>query len=389
MTMETKQEVFKRYLEEYISAKKKQKTAILDTVCNVTGIGRKSAIKKLRRLQMKDSCQEEKRGRPTYYTADVVWALKDIWQRAGNEVCAELLHPQITEYVSILLGDKMWKHGDEVTGKLLGMSMGTMKIMIGNFLKVKRKGRGFSTTSPSHLKKIIPIFTGPWILVKAGSGQVDTVAHCGSSVSGNFLYSLNFIDIATMWDILRAQWNKGQEETVNSLECIRKKLPFLMTAVHPDTGSEFVNWHCKNYCDTNHIDMTRSRPNHKNDNAYVEERNGHIIRKEIGYIRLDCREAVKALNDVYEVLCPYRNHFIASRKCIEKVKIGSKYVKKYEKVAKTPYQRVLENVHISNEVKEKLKTEHATLNPVIMRKEIDRLKKILYDVQRKYGTSNF
>ena len=387
--METKQGIFERYLKEYLRATRKQKSVILDAVCGVTTMERKSAIKKFKRLQMRDLSKRERRGRPRYYTSDVVWALKDIWETAGNEVCAELLHSQIKEYLSILSRDKMWQHGDEVTGKLRAMSMGTMKVLIGNFLKVKRKGRGFSVTSPSHLKHIIPIFTGPWQGVLPGSGQMDTVAHCGSSVFGNFLYTLNFIDIATMWDVLRAQWSKGQEATVNSLDCIRRALPWTMTGTHPDTGSEFINWHCKRYCDTHGILMTRSRPNHKNDNAFVEERNGHIVRKEIGYMRFDCQEAVDTLNDVYAVLCPYRNHFIASRKCILKVKVGSKYIKKFEKVAKTPYQRVLENIHISDEIKDKLKAEHDRLNPVIMRKEIEQLKKILYAVQRKHGTSNF
>ena len=134
--------------------------------------------------------------------------------------------------------------------------------------------------------------------------------------------------------------------------------------------------------------MTRSRPNHKNDNAYVEERNGHIVRKYVGYIRLDCKEAVPALNNLYAVLCPYLNHFIPSRKCIDKVKIGSKYKKVYEKVPKTPYQRVLEHPKISEEVKEKLRKEHATLNPAVLLKEIERLRTVLYDVQRKHGSQN-
>ena len=131
--------------------------------------------------------------------------------------------------------------------------------------------------------------------------------------------------------------------------------------------------------------MSRSRPNRKNDNAYVEERNGHVVRKYVGYLRLDCPEAVEALNNLYGVLCPYLNHFIASRKCLEKIKVGSKYVTKYEKVPKTPYQRVLENEHIMPEIKEKLRQEHAKLNPLVMKKEIDRLRKVLYDVQRKHG----
>lgn len=162
-----------------------------------------------------------------------------------------------------------------------------------------------------------------------------------------------------------------------------------MSEVHPDTGSEFVNWHMKSWCDMNDIKMTRSRPNHKNDNMHVEERNGHIVRKYIGYMRLDCPEAVDALNDVYAVLCPYLNHFFASRRLIEKFEVNGKWKKRYEKVAKTPYQRVLENEHISIEVKEKLKQEHEKLNPLVLKNEIDRRKKILYDVQRKYGTGKF
>lgn len=143
----------------------------------------------------------------------------------------------------------------------------------------------------------------------------------------------------------------------------------------------------KAWCDIQKIKMSRSRPNHKNDNMHVEERNGHIVRKYIGYTRLDCKQAVSALNDVYDVLCPYLNHFIASRRVIEKVEINGKWKKKYEKIGKTPYQRVLESEHISDEVKEKLKAEHAKLNPLVMKREIDRLKKILYDTQRKYGSS--
>jgi hypothetical protein len=122
---------------------------------------------------------------------------------------------------------------------------------------------------------------------------------------------------------------------------------------------------------------------------HVEERNGHVIRKHIGYVRLDCKEAVDALNNVYAVLSPYLNHFVASRRVLEKIEVGGKWKKKYEKVAKTPYQRVLGNEHITEEVKNKLKREHEKLNPAVMKKEIDRLKTILYDIQKKHGTKGF
>jgi hypothetical protein len=391
MNMETKNKIFERYKGEYFKAKAKKKrkeqTRILNVVLHVIKMDRKAAIRKFNRIQKKDVAIPESRGRSVYFTSDVIYALKDVWEIA-NGPCGELLFPMVSEYVVMQKRDNFWKHSDEATGKLLAMSLGTMKSKVGEFLKMRRKGRGFSLTSPSHLKHIIPIFSGPWNQEKPGSGQIDTVAHCGGSMAGDFAFTLNYTDAPTLWDEARAQWNKGQEATVVSIRKVKEKLPVVLHKIHPDTGSEFINWHCKDSCDEDNIEMTRSRPNHKNDNAYVEERNGHIVRKYVGYIRLDCKESVDALNDLYDVLCPYLNHFITSRRCIDKVRVGARYVKKYEKIPKTPYQRMLENEHVPEEVKEKLRAEHAKLNPSIMKKEIDRLREKLYDVQRKYGSKN-
>lgn len=391
--METKHEVFARYEKEYYQARiakggRKTLTKIIDTVKSVTGMGRKSIIRTFNRNQLKDPYVGETRGRPLYYTSDVTVALKEVWE-TGSEVCGELLHPMVTEYVNILKRDKMWKQGDIATGKLLTMSEGTMKNRVGNFVKARGRGRGMSSTSPSLIKNIIPIFHGDWSLKLPGTGQIDTVVHCKDTLKGDYIFSLNYTDISTLWCILRAQWNKGQEATKESLAYIKSALPWKMLEVHPDTGSEFINWNLKGWCDMNNIAMTRSRPNHKNDNANVEERNGHIVRKYIGYVRLDCKEAVNALNAVYEILNPYLNHFVASKRLLEKYEVNGKWKKKYEKIAKTPYQRVLLNGHIPAKVKEKLKTEHEKLNPLVMKKEIDRLKKILYNTQKEYGTTEF
>ena len=395
MNMETKNQIFKRYKKEYFKARtvkhggRKTLSNILDMVCDVTGINRKSAIRKFKNLQKKNFDQNSKRGKAIYYTADVNFALKDVWD-AGGEVCGELLYPVVSEYVKILERDKMWTHGKETTDKLLSMSMGTMKNRVGSFFKIRKRCHGISSTSPSQLKHIIPIFHGDWSEKLPGTGQIDTVVHCGHSLLGDLVFTLNYTDIPVLWCLLRAQWNKGQVATQESMAFIENQLPWKMIEAHPDTGSEFINWYLKDWCDTKNINMTRSRPNHKNDNMHVEERNGHVVRKWIGYIRLDCIEAVDALNDVYAVLNPYLNHFVASRRIIEKYEVNGKWKKKSEKVAKTPYQRVLENEYIPNESKEKLKAEHEKLNPLVMKKEIDRLKKILYEIQKKYGkTQNY
>lgn len=390
MTMETKNEVFERYKKDYYKAKalkrggRKKLSEILDTVCEVTHMHRKAAVRKFANMQSKDPCTTEKRGRPTYYTPDVTAALREVWD-ASNCLCGELLHPEVEEYVNIFRRDGTWNHSDEATGKLLAMKEMTVKRRIYEFERTRRKGQGFSSTSPSNIKTIIPISVGEWKDADPGVVQEDTVAHCGSTLAGDFVYTLNGTDVPTFWNILRAQWNKSWEATNQSEEYIRKHLPFLYQRRHTDTGSEFITHEAKKWGDANSINLTRSRPYKKNDNPHVEERNGHIIRKYVGYIRLDCIEAVDALNNLYGVLNLYTNHFIPSRRTIENVRVGATYKRAYEK-AITPYKRVLAHPKISEDVKEKLRKEHATLNPSTLLKEIGRLRGVLYDVQRKHGS---
>ena len=151
MTMETKNEIFERYKSEYYKARamlkggRKRCGEILTIVCDVAKMVRKAAIRKFTRMQTKDPCSEEKRGRSVYYTADVTAALKDIWD-ASNGLCGELLHPLIGEYVEIFRRDKTWDHSDEATGKLLKISERTTKRRVHEFEKTKRKGQGISST---------------------------------------------------------------------------------------------------------------------------------------------------------------------------------------------------------------------------------------------------
>ena len=167
---------------------------------------------------------------------------------------------------------------------------------------------------------------------------------------------------------------------------MRCSSPFPWTEIHPDSGSEFINNIVVRYATETNLRMTRSRPYHKNDNCFVEERNGHVVRAYVGYERLDVKETVDALNDLYEVLTSYLNHSIASRRIVSKELIGARWKVTREKSARTPYQRVLERTDVSEEVESKLRTEHSTLNPATMKKEIDRLAKRVHAIQRRYGT---
>ena len=386
MIMATKKDIFQEHLPSYLKAGKKAKGAILSHVCFVTGMHRKAAVRKFQSLWLHGSYRSDYRGRPERYGPDVTEAVKTIWQ-AANEVCAELLHPLITEYVTILKRDRMWNYGQAATEKLLAMSMATLKRRVGKFMKARKARKGISSTKPSAIKHLVPVFIGPWKDKEPGFGQVDTVRHSNSAF-GDAVYSLNYTDAATLTPVLRAQWNKGQQATRDGMRAIKNIMPFPWKGAHPDSGSEFLNRFVMEWCKEESIELSRSRPNHKNDNMYVEERNGHVIRKTVGYLTLNCPQAADALNAVYDVLNIYQLHFVAVRRMIKKERLSSRYKRTYEKVAKTPYQRVLEHKAVSEEVKIKLKTEHAKLNPLVLKQEIDRRLKTLYAVQKRYGNPN-
>lgn len=383
MTMATKHEVLSAHLAEWLAVRKdRRKRAELTTfICRAIFIHPKSVPRAFKRLQLRGSGIRQRSGRPSVYTPDVIAALRTVWE-CGDRCCGELLHPMVPEYVWILKRDEEWPHTDEATAKLLAMSLGTMKRHALHLQKKHGLRRGIGATKPSSLKAIIPIFKGPWKDLAPGNGQIDTVAHCGDALLGDFVYTVNYTDAATYWIVPRAQWNKGQEATQHSLAALRSFLPFPLRMLHPDTGSEFINHHLKKWCDTERIELTRSEPGKKNDNMYVEERNGHVVRKYLGYLRYDCPDIVPALNEIYDALSLYLNHFKAVRRQISKERVGAKYVRKYEASAKTPYQRILEHAEVSEETKNALRAAHACLNPLRLKQRIDTLILKAYNLQK-------
>ncbi len=292
-----------------------------------------------------------------------------VWD-ADDHACGELLHAMIRAYVTVLGKTKQWHHGDIATSKLLAMSERTVKRRV---FELRAKDgvlkRGLSGTSPSALKHIVPIRKGPWKDTLPGDGQLDTVAHCGVSLAGSFMWSLNYTDIATYWTVVRAQWNKGQEATKENVIAIRERLPFPLKALHPDSGGEFINWVLKGWCDTEGIDLSRSEPHKKNENMCVEERNGHVIRRYLGWERLDEDDTLSLVNELCDTVTLYVNHWKAMKRMVSKERVGAKYKRTYKKRAMTPYERVMARNDIEHGLKEKLRTEHDLLNPLLLLEE--------------------
>ena len=174
-------------------------------------------------------------------------------------------------------------------------------------------------------------------------------------------------DIHTTWTVNRAVWNKDATGVVEKVKDVEEALPFPILGFDCDNGSEFLNWHFERYFrhrpKEQKIQFTRSRPYHKNDNAHVEQKNWTHVRQLFGYDRFDDKRIVDLMNNLYANEWQlYQNHFCPSMKLVEKVKIGSRYRKKYD-VPKTPYQRVIDCKEVSQKNKEQLKAVHEKLNP--------------------------
>lgn len=383
--MATKRDIFKEFLKAWLEAKgnRKARRDIVKHICFVAKVHPKSVARSFRRAQMRDVSSRHRPGRRTTYGPDVTAALKELWDIAG-EPCGENLHPLIAEYVAVLRRDGQWSPGESGTAKLLAMSLGTMKKRVGKFRRMSFPSHGKSTTNPSAIHSVIPVRAGPWDEAPVGTMQLDTVAHCGESTADDYAYTVNATDVATLWGVRKCQWNKGQMATVASMEAMDTDAPFKVVEWHPDSGSEFVNWHCLDWCEKRGQKLTRSRPNRKNDNCFVEERNGHVVRRWVGYARFDAAEVVGAVNAVYNALTPYLNHFAASRRTVSKERVGSKWKITREGVAMTPYQRVLARPDVSDEVKAALKKEHEGLNPLVLKREIDRRLKLVFAIKKRH-----
>ena len=374
--MATKHEVIEDALKEYLKASKEQKGVILDRLEDTTKMHRKAIVRRLRVLQTRKDGYDwnDKRGRKIYYTSDVTEALRFVWE-VSHELCAERLHAIVGEYVTALKEE--WKFNDEVTGKLFSMSIGIMKERISHFEKVV-SGGGRCMTKPSDLKEIIPVRRGPWENPPPGFGEIDTVAHCGNTGEGRFAFTVQLTDICLTWCFIEPQMGKGKAETLVSIKAMYERSPYKFLGLDPDSGSEFINWAVKDWCDTKDIEMTRIRPGMKNDHGHIEQKNDKNVRKFSGYIRIDTDDRLEKLLELCRPLEVYINHFLPSMKCIEKIRYNITHSSRKYDVPKTPYQRFMEHEKIPAEAKARMKALHETLNPKTLHDQILKARKELF-----------
>lgn len=354
MTQQSKREYIEVVRKRYAKSDKPSKGRILDEVCAMLECHRKAAIRLINHQPKPcSSILSPRRGRKKQYTdPQITEALVHIWQQT-NLKCSKLL----VSCLPLWLPYYPKPLRPAVEAQLRTISAST----IDRLLKTKRSRynkRGLATTKPgSLLKKKIPIQTEQWDERRPGFLEADSVAHCGSSVAGEYVFTINMVDIATGWVEDRAVWGKTKENTMAAIESIEEALPFRIRGFDSDNGNEFINQLLYEYFHQRKepVRFTRSREYHKNDNAHIESKNWSLIRQYLGYERFGDIQIAALLNDLYQN--EWRlliNGFIPSFKLAAKERKGSKIIKTYD-TPKTPLARILESSDVPKYVKQRLK----------------------------------
>ena len=352
----------------YFRASKEEKGKMLDEFSQVTGLHRKAAIRLLNRPSQPGAGR--RRGRPRKYGTGAAEALRAVWE-ASDRLCSRRLQPFLPEMVKVLR-----QHGEQIIdvstqAQLCRMSPSTIDRLLRPCRRVGGR-RGLTTTRPgSLLKRSIPIRTfADWQENRPGFIEVDLVAHCGESTEGFYLNTLCAVDVASGWTECLPVWGKGQERVGGAVHKIRQRLPFPLLGLDSDNGSEFINQHLFTYCHQQGITFTRSRAYKKNDSCHVEQKNGNVVRRLVGYDRYTSKAAYQCLERLYSNVRLYMNFFQPTMKLVSKTRHGAKVNKVYD-TARTPYQRLLEAGVLTEAKQQELAATYHGLNPVLLLKRIN------------------
>ena len=390
LTLKERQSLTRVIAVRYKRSRKREKIGILDEFLHSTGYNRKYAAYVLRmqgkRIRVRkgiaieaDVKRRGKRKRPRIYDEKVLKALRKIWKMM-NYICGKRLTPVMQELILKLQQHKELDIDKETRQKRLRISAATIdRLLLKDRKRLKIKNR--SRTKPGTLlKHQIPIRTfSEWDDGKPGFIEMDLVGHDGGNASGEYIQSLNCVDVCTGWTETFAVRNKAQIWVFNGIEDMSSRLPFDLLGIDSDNGSEFINAHLLRYCQSKEITFTRSRAYRKNDSCHVEQKNYTAVRQYVGYYRYDTEEELNTMNELYRNLSLYLNYFHPVMKLKTKERIGSKIKKVYD-TPRTPYQRVLESSEIPKQYKEKIKQVYARLNPAELYRKIVKLQNKLLKI---------
>ena len=365
MSRKSRREYIAILRRRYKSADRLERSKIIEELSKNCEIHRKSA-QRLLLPRLKTSITRS--GRKAIYSPETILHLKILWKEM-DYACSQkmvaafpfwLVHYECTQ---------------EIKDQLLVMSASTIDRSLRVFRADRLRKNNTGTKPGRMLKNIIPVKPLDYNVTAPGNVDADTVAHCGNSLSGEFAHSVTFTDIHLGWTINRAIWSNSGKEVVSAVRYAESKLPFAIRQFGCDNGSEFINhtlisFFADKTLRSNLIKMHRGRPYRSNDQCHVEQKNWTHVRQLFGYIRIENKELLPLMNEIYAVWELYQNFFIPQVKLKRKTRIGARMRREYTAPI-TPYQRALDCADIEESQKERLRGIYAALNPFTLKRELD------------------
>ena len=377
-------EVTKKYAAAYAAAPKKGKSQILDQVVEVTGWNRDHARQQLRRrlTQPKGRTSatvaviDRRRTKPRKYSYDALIVLQRVWAASGGS-CGQYLAPAMTDWLDALETEGALTRGEDrysaaVRAELEQMSAATIDRYLAP-ARAKDPIRGKTTTRPgTMLRNSISIRkAGDEVEAEPGFFEVDTVAHCGPTLKGEFARTVNFTDIHTGWVFTHAIRNNAAVHVLAAFDTFIEHVPFAVTGIDCDNGSEFINHDLVGWAGQRDVFFTRSRPYKKNDQATIESKNNHLVRRYGFYHRYDTKLELELLNQLWTLVCDRLNFFTPTKKPIGwSTDTVGRRKRLYDKPS-SPYQRLLAAGVLNPTQQAELAARKANLRPADMAHRIN------------------
>jgi len=372
MTINERRKYLRTMKRRYTEADKKTKGKLLDEMEAVTGMHRKSLIRSMNgNLRRKP----RRRERGETYGPEVDDALRVI-DDSFDHICAERLTPNLVWMAQDLARHNELRTTTELLDQLKHISISTVQRRLNRIRQDQRRLPRKKPRGGRKLVQDIPMKRLSWDLVLPGSFETDLVHHCGRTASGEYLCTLQMIDVATGWSERRAVLGRSYLVMEDAFRVFLARLPFPIKEIHPDNGSEFFNHHMLRFwgdCVPG-VTLSRSRPYHKNDNRFVEQKNSTLVRAYLGYERLDTVAHVLAVNRLYDKMWIYYNFFQPVMRLVDKEIVReegqpTRVIRRHDK-ARTPFDRLCETEAILPTHQEQLQALRDSINPRRLKSEI-------------------
>jgi hypothetical protein len=372
MTIDERRKYLRMMQKRYFQADRKERGRLLDEMEAVTELHRKSLIR-LIRCNLERRPRRRQRGRT--YGPEVDDALRVI-SESMDHICAERLTPNLSWLAKHLAAHGELEASPPLLEQLERISISTVSRILARIRQDEPRLPRRGPTRANHLTRQVPMRRIPWHEQEPGHFETDLVHHCGPSASGEYTCTIQMVDVTTAWSERSAILGRSYLVVKDGFNRILGRLPFPVREVHPDNGSEFFNHHMLRFWNSlkPEIQLSRSRPYHKNDNRFVEQKNSTLVRAYLGYDRLDTVAQTLAVNQLYDKMWLYYNFFQPVMRLSEKTWLQEEghppQLKRRYNDARTPFDRLCETGTISQEQQEQLKTLRDQTNPRQLRQEI-------------------